>query len=379
MQFDPAIHTKEYLMGNPSVALELAQKSSDFAKSDLADDISILKLSNTFGGTVAHSFAKYQLEWLEKKASKNLDILKIIDNSGWSVAHTLAKMQSEWVNSDAAQLIDILIIKDQSGESVASTLAINQPAWVHSNASENHDVLKIVDIWGWTVAHLLAFYQPEWIFSKAAFKNEILQLKNNAGRSVAFELIGRESCLTHAPIFTKEILTIVNHDNILLAEGLVNNYAKSHDLSVAKMAVKLISLGAAYKHSKIMTVADGQTIFKETKQIIEDCLEPEVAQKIAQALYSTCFHNIERIKLTPSSRGLEKWKSLLKNAEAIMRDVILKHPNLGYSTSKIDFFCEPSADLVSRLKAETLLNNLSTHELNQAESNDDLTINNGLY
>jgi hypothetical protein len=318
MKFDPAIHTKEFLLNNLSLLGVLGEISEEFAKSALCEDYELLS----------------------------------------SIPPTA--------------------FPDRCISPLAGLLARYQGSWLQSVAANNFDILKLQDSEGWTVAHLLASYHADWIHSEAAKTIAILKLKNIDGRSVAYELIHRASCVSHAPLFTKEILTLV-WNNKLLAESIAEKQAQSHGLTVATMAVKLISQGAAYKHSRIMTIADGQTILNEAKQLIEDCLEPEVALKHAQALYSTCFHNVEKIKLLPSQKGLDKWQAILNKAEAIMRDVIQKHPSLEYSTTKIDIFCEPSADLVSRLKAETILNNLVTHELNQADINDDLTINNGLY
>jgi hypothetical protein len=46
MQFDPAVHTKEFLMANTAVAFSLAEKSSQFVKSTLSEDLEILSLRN---------------------------------------------------------------------------------------------------------------------------------------------------------------------------------------------------------------------------------------------------------------------------------------------------------------------------------------------
>jgi hypothetical protein len=379
MQFDPAIHTKDFLMGNPSVAFELAQKSSDFARSSHANDLCILQIKRKDGLSIAHLLAKEQPDWLNSRAVNNKDILNLKTNSGDSVAHSLALYQSAWIYSEAVKELDVLKITNKCGESVAQYLASNQAPWMYSDEAKNKDILKCADQWGWTVAHYFASENPEWVLSESAADIEILKLKNNAGYSVASELLNLESCLKHALIFSKDILTLVENNHNLVAESIVEKYAHSHDLTIPIMALKLISQGAAYKHSKIMTIADGQTILNEAKQLIDDCLEPEVALKHAQALYSTCFHNVERIKLIPSPRGLEKWQNLLQKAEEIIQRILQQDTYLATMQTHIDIFCEPSADLVSRLKSKILLTNITVEEISQAGISDDLTINNGLY
>jgi hypothetical protein len=69
MQFEPQIHTKEFLMENVWVALELAEYSSDFAMRELIEDHEILTLSDKEIFTVAHKLAQHQTIWLKSKAS----------------------------------------------------------------------------------------------------------------------------------------------------------------------------------------------------------------------------------------------------------------------------------------------------------------------
>jgi hypothetical protein len=46
MQFDPVVHTKDFLMSNKAVAFLLAEKSSSFVKSALSDELELLSLRN---------------------------------------------------------------------------------------------------------------------------------------------------------------------------------------------------------------------------------------------------------------------------------------------------------------------------------------------
>jgi hypothetical protein len=76
MKFDPAIHTKAFLLTNAATLGELAKHDPQFAASSLAQDADILKLTlDSYRSTVAHYLARYQSEWLATDAAKDFDVL----------------------------------------------------------------------------------------------------------------------------------------------------------------------------------------------------------------------------------------------------------------------------------------------------------------
>jgi hypothetical protein len=318
MQFDPAIHTKDFLLSNPDVAFELAEKSSEFAKSDLACDMSILSLRESDVGHVVPL--------------------------GVPLAHYLAQYQSDWIKSAAAADYGVLLLRNNFGVSVA---------------------------------HKLANYQEEWVKSDAA-KNRInLQISDHDGNSVAHVFMRKGLSMVHVPMFAKEILTITC-DNELLAENIVEKHAKSHGITKDFMIMKLIGQGAAYKHSKPLAIAIGNSVLKQTKQLIEDCFEPAVAFKQSMALYSTFHHNIVKIRSSSDQKPLEKWRVVLQSAEDLLKNVLQSHPNLFDADIVPDIFCEPGVDAFNRLKSQRILGSINEHGSSN-ENQVELTSKIGLY
>jgi hypothetical protein len=122
MQFDPAIHTKEFLLSNPKVAYELAEKSSEFATNELASDFLILSLDLGGGWTIAHRLAAYQKAWRKSEAANSNEVMRLANDSGSTVAHQLARWQSEWLQSEASKSYDIMSLSDKDGWTVARFL-----------------------------------------------------------------------------------------------------------------------------------------------------------------------------------------------------------------------------------------------------------------
>jgi hypothetical protein len=145
MQFDPAIHTKEFLLSNPKVAYELAEKSSEFATNELASDFLILSLDLGGGWTIAHRLAAYQKAWRKSAAANSNEVMRLANDYGSTVAHQLARWQSEWL---------------------------------HSEASKSYDIMSLSDNDGWTVAHFLVLRDKQCIYHQNIMQKQILTLQN---------------------------------------------------------------------------------------------------------------------------------------------------------------------------------------------------------
>jgi propanediol dehydratase small subunit len=188
MQFNPDIHTKEFLLKDPKVLFELVAQSPEFALSSLVNDFDLLSLAGKDGFKVAHYLAEYQPKWLQSDASKAHEILRIASKRGFTVAHELARYQPEWLQSEASKAHEILRLADERGQTVAHWLAWHQPEWLQSDASKSPEILRLATDEGNTVAHYLAHIQPEWLRSEASNSPEILRLANEHGNTVAHRL-----------------------------------------------------------------------------------------------------------------------------------------------------------------------------------------------
>jgi hypothetical protein len=288
MQFDPSIHTKEFLLSNPKVAYELAEKSSEFAVSELAKDFNLLSMHNERGKTLAHELAAFQPEWFRLEAAKNQEVLSLAEVNGITVAHWLAYYHSEWIKCEAAHNLDVLSLTSGNGDTVASYL-----------------------------------------------------------------LIYNEQCVQYEHLMQKQILTL-EYDEEILAETVARKW-KSDCIDVPVMAMKLISQGAAYKHSKPIPIRSGEIILKQCKVLMEDNLEPVVSFKQLQALYSAFTHNVSKILSTQEQKSLHKWQSLLLQSENLIRQHLDNNPYLYDIEHTIDIFCEPGDDLLKKLQSERIL------------------------
>jgi hypothetical protein len=317
MQFNPAIHTKEFLIANPHTTCSFAEKSSEFAESEHAQDVEILLIRNTEHlnkPTIAHYLAEYQPQWINTAAARNDFILRLTSEGGVSVAHYLAKHQPAWVFSDTASKFNpILMVKNHSE---------------------------------WSVAHALFFHQSEWINTAAA--ND------------------------------KRILTIDKRGEILAAYISLHASAQ-RGCSIEHMAMKLISQGAAYKHSKIVEASVGRSILKQSEVLIEESIEPLIALKQAKALYSTCFYCAELVKPTDYKLLNKGWDELIHISKSHILEILSNNPELWDLDHTVDIFCEPADALVKHLKAERNLTDLVTVGISSNESEYELTAKSGLY
>jgi hypothetical protein len=336
MQFDPAIHTKEFLLNNKLVLEQLALNSESFALSELCEDVELLN-TRANARSLAHILAKNQPLWLKSKSSRNNEVLKIKDGFCTTVAHYLAEYQSSWALSASAEDLDLLRTADTFGKMVVHVLAQHQPLWLKSEASKRHDILRLEDHDGWSVAQYLVGYQQESI--------------------------------SHEPLFQKSILTLELKDIIsskpngkLLSEYILDTFKGKEGINTPAIAMKLIAQGAAFKQSQVMPLSDGNSILKQCKALIDDCFEPLIGLKQLQGLYSTCFHNISKIIATPEKKSLNQWQDILSKAEKMLRQHLLAHPALFNVEHAVDLFCEPAMDLMSQLISENNLMHAYTPE-----------------
>jgi hypothetical protein len=406
MYFSRRGHTKEYLSSRIELILELAQKSSDFAQSELAQDLEFLKTDVLYGFTksfdmlfltgiplasdttksdlgtsIAHVLAKYQPIWLRGGMGDNYSALEIKNNEGTSVAHYLAEYQEEWVFSKSAQDHSILKLTDSSGVSVAHTLARHQPKWLLSAASKDYTILKLTDYEGNSVAHVLAQYQSNWIHSEASQDYSILGLLNDNSLSVAKNLATHYKNIRLLTASDKKILTF-EEGGKLLAEYISDTH-DSYKVDFVTMAMRLISQGAAYKHSQAISAYAAHDLRKQAKILIADSLSPDVALKYALAFYSTCHYAAFKAKSSNRNDALDAWAHSLMMSENEIRRILNVNPHLWEVNLPADILCEPGNDFLTHLKSERALRSLkidSTVDKNAfTESDDSFGAKNGLY
>jgi hypothetical protein len=412
MAFAPEVHTKQYLLSNANVALELAMNSPEFAVSSLANDIELLVMTIKNRGTLAHVLAQYQSQWVSLDAAKSHDILRLRDkfgttvahllawhqpewvftnecmdyeilklrnNFGATIAHHLAAFQKEWLLSAASKDPEILRLKTFDGTTVAHNLAAYQSKWITSEEAKNLDILKLQHDDGWAVAHTLAEHQPGWIFSDEAKNLDLLKLMTKSGRSVAYDLVEHnEACLKHEPIFHKSILTL-EYENRILAEAISTYYGTKFGISIPSIAMKLIVQGAAYKHSKPMSFELGEELFDQAKEIIDDTTEPLVKLKQLQAIHSTFYHQLEKMKSLSNTESIDKWESILLRAESLLENHLNAHTQLFDIEHAVDIFCEPGDDFVKRLASERALKNVLSLPTEPEAPIQEMRSNAGLY
>ena len=408
MQFNEDIHTKDFLLNNVDVLVDLAKTSKEFALSSIATDISLLSIQDITdgqGATIAHMLAKFHPEWVTTSSSQKIDVLQISDDYGWSVAHHLAEHQSSWVQTEAASNGMMMNIIDDYGWSVAHALAKFQKDWLKTASSEDHSILLMQDDDGVSVAHLLAEFQPKWLESEACKNHQILQFQDHLGSSVARTLVIHQpdwiqsveaknpvilktialtlvlqnpDVLEHEGIFHKDILTLEANEKIL-AEYLVDKYEQSHGMKIQDIAMKLITQGAAYKHSEFMDSSIGLDILKQASTLIDDSFSPLVAYKHAQALYSSCYYATEHAKKVDSEVcPAELWQNILKEAEDIIQNLHKSHPELEDAEYHVDLLCEPANQYIRHHQAASNFKGLNIEDLNKTEPESAAAIGNKL-
>jgi hypothetical protein len=240
MQFNHLVHTKEYLLRHPSVAIELAMDSTAFAKHELAQDLDILALRTNNGKSVALLLSICNSVWLDTDAARRIEVLAIADDQGYTLAHGLVTRKSGWDLSDVYQRFDVLSLADHEGNTVAHTLAKNSRVWFGTKAAQQFDVLSLKNNSGRTVAHNLAQYCPYWLTAEIAHDIRILNLSTSQGYAVAHAIA------EHQPSWQKyessknfEILSLANERGVTVAHFLVVSQPEWF-------------LGMAYQHKSLL-------------------------------------------------------------------------------------------------------------------------------
>jgi hypothetical protein len=358
MEYIPAIHTKCFLLNNASVAFEMAEKSAAFAKSDLAFDIDIIRMTNSIATPLAHILATYHSEWMTDYTANSDVILSISDGVGETVAHRFATHQPAWLREHGSTSQAILMLSNKWGITVAHHLAMSQSEWVYSAAAKTIEILKIADKNGWSVAHELARSQPKWLLSDEMKMREILTLKSKPltgddGNTVAeIAIFNYRESFNHPHLTHKETLTIPCKDG-LLADVFIKRYA---DLDASILVFKLIEQGAAYKSAKPISLKVGESLLRKCILIMEVSIEPLTTLKQLQAFYSTIAWTVEKSKIPIDAQTSSKWQVLLLKSEALIRQHLETYQTLFDIEHRTDIFCEPAENLFKKLLSERVFN-----------------------
>lgn len=391
MEFNPIVHTKYFLMNNVSYLFLLAQHSSGFAKSELANDLDLLSVKNLCdpqAETVAHFLAKYQPDWVNSKAAQSYTVLKMTDTYLRQVAQYLARYQTSWIGSNASEDEEILRLADHTGWTVAHTLASWQDEWLSTPAAGDPTILKIVDRDFTSVAHTMSytpFDSPKinfpWLNSQEHDTQyiDVLTMVDREGKYVAHNLFNYHSKgdSTFSILFDKRVLTLISPEkNILLAEDIYERFNLFNSMPLEDIIMKLISQGAAYKHSTVMPQKVGNAVFNRTKTLIDECLEPTVSLKYALSLYSTCIHNLVKAK-SENKGDNQNWQNLVDQSANLIKEITDLNPNLLNDIQGPDIFCEPAHDLLQQFHAEKNFSKIECMNQISIEQADDMT--NSIY
>ncbi|BAI81768.1 hypothetical protein DEFDS_P147 (plasmid) [Deferribacter desulfuricans SSM1] len=142
------------------------------------------------------------------------EVLKISDSFGWTIAHIQANRY--WTTDDK----EILKLADKKGWSVAHEQAIN--GWT----TEDKEILRLADKTGLTVAHILA--SRGVIFTD----KEILSLSDNNGLSVAHVMVKKDYMITDTTLwFLKHNVEgyVAHH---MMKRGFICKYKKILDYPI---------------------------------------------------------------------------------------------------------------------------------------------------
>lgn len=364
MQFNPDLHTKDYLLNNTVDLGKLCMYSKDFALSELAQDFEILSCETKFGfsSIAALQLASISKEWGLTKAAQSLDVLNIRSNDGQSTAHRLAKNNNKWMNTDAAENYDVLKIEDNSGITVAHTFAQYQKEWMESKAANDINILSLGRDRFYKVAHYLAVHNQGWILTNAAKNYDVLMIVGMDGATVSRYLTSNRLILSQDHLLNKKILCVADQMEVSNAEYIVRESDSKIDYD--EMIMILIKQGAAYKHSRCLDPAVGQSIFEQTNDLIESCAESKLKVKYLLALFSTChYSHLKRLEVESPSKDFknhnEIWLNLKKTSGEIIEKIFDAEPLLFDIEDFSDINCEPGVDFVHKIKAKKLFSEIS--------------------
>lgn len=314
--------SKNDLLSNDKLMWEIVHGLPDFAVSNLAQDIDILRF--------------------------------VFENVGCTVAHILAK-DDRWLDTAAANTFDVLQLKDRYDQTVAHVLAMHHEKWRMSKWADDLNVLMLKNMNDISVAHIIARHNPQWIhFSKSASNIDVLTAKSKTGKPVAFELLCHERCLELEALFDKRVLTLEFLD-MLIAEHILENDEFKKYISVPEMILKLIKQGAAYKPSFVLSYDHALEVLNDTVNLIDDEPNIQVKLKFAKALYSTIFYCIQSNKEHFKSVAIKEhdWNCLISRAEKSLERILTLFDNDDFDC---DIFCEPSIPAMKQLSSKRILN-----------------------
>ena len=329
MDFNPDIHTKEFLLANTDLVFDFANSDPAFAEHELAQDYDILSICQRDKLTIAHELATRSVFWARSEAAQNFKVLTLCKTDGTSVAHFLASYQLDWVNTEASQSFDVLSIAQMNGYTVAHRLALKQ-SWLETEAAKRIDVLKLAKLDGVSVVHKIAENIPLHIINSPNFK-KLMVLENNAGCSVAQYLI-----------------------------------TSGKGINTVDTLLRMIAVGAAYKgvndilvaNNPDLTEKDLNTFVKQAKELIDD--EPNVLMKtkLAVATYSTLV-NLNVTFNDNKNKCIELIeKAKLKFEKELKLTVIANSQLFDDMTVWQDSNCEPAIELITKFIAERNLKNI---------------------
>lgn len=208
MKFDPQIHTKEFLLQYPDVAIKLAENSPVFINSIAQDESYFLQAAKKSVGEFnpCEVLAKSPL-WAKSPAAQNKNIISAVLANGSLVAITLAS-STDWACSPIAQNPEVLRLSNKDGFSVGHALAANSYEWGLTPAAQDRRVLvgHRLPGSGEAVAHYLAKYNSGWLSTPRAYDRDILSLTATITNSTVLDqaLFGG---LTLNPKIKSELLT----------------------------------------------------------------------------------------------------------------------------------------------------------------------------
>lgn len=262
-----------------------------------------------------------------------------------------------------------------------SSLCLNSSGFALSALAQDDELLRIIlNNFGDTVAHTLAANQREWLSTGKASNLEILQLRNNLDHTVAHQAVNHPECLKLDAIFSKPILTIHLKEYLeetnelivdeILAERIAKKYCMSHGFDESVMILKLIEQGAAYKHSKPLSIEIGNKVMARVGELLAEIIEPSIKLKVCLALYSTGHHALLRCKESPTKGSLADWMRFLEQSEQVIHQQISMNQNLLDEEYVADFFCQHGDDLWKKLQSQKNFMSLSDIELTPQEFDD---------
>lgn len=352
MEFDANVCTKEFLQEHRYVLGTLCSGSEDFASSSLACDIDVLKLiiNEDYRIPAAHSLACNQAKWVELALASDLEIFDLRDDAGNTTAHAIVQNND---TSLIARVIQkhpsVLLLANRHGDTVAHQIA-KKPRdidWINSELLKDRNVLTLENKSGLTVAHYLAFYSPCWANSQDAQDPEVLMLGMGKTLPLAVALIDQVGCLENQTFLSKQIL-FLDWDGQSIAERLYVKYNNETGMSLPWIAIHLISQGAAFKYSEVMSTDIVRKILKQGQSLINDSLEPEICLKRSIAMYSTVFYAFERVQLNFRPKDYEDWVGLVNEASNSVNSILEKNPELLHENHCFDFNCEPGMSLIQQ-------------------------------